>query len=312
MNMTKVFVVILNWNGWKDTVECLKSIYKLKVKNFELFVVVVDNASTDDSVMQLKKYNKKNKHKNLKIITCSNNLGYTGGNNVGISYAMKKKADFVMVLNNDTVVDPNLIIEFLKTARKYPKVGIISPKIYFAKGYEFHNNRYKNNELGKVIWSAGGEMDWDNVFGRNRGVDEVDQGQYDEVEEVEFATGTCMFLRAQTIKDIGKFDEKYFMYFEDVDLSQKALKNEWQIIYQPKALIWHKVGRSSAIGSNLNDYFITRNRLLFGLRYAPSRSFLALVRESIRLLATGRKWQKLGVFSYYLRNFGKGGWNEEK
>jgi GT2 family glycosyltransferase len=117
-----------------------------------------------------------------------------------------------------------------------------------------------------------------------------------------------MLLRSEALKDIGLFDEKYFMYLEDADLSQRLKKKGWEVLYAPKTEIWHKVAQSSGIGSDLNDYFITRNRLLFGMRYAKCRTKLALVKESFKLLLTGRGWQKIGVRDFYLGRFRKGSW----
>ena len=138
--MLKVFVVILNWNGKEDTIECLKSIQELRIMNYELRIIVVDNGSTDESVEKIK--NQKSKIKNLHLIENKENLGFAGGNNVGIGYALENGADFVLVLNNDTRVKQDLIVRLLEAVDKYKDVGIFSPKIYFAKGYEFHKERY--------------------------------------------------------------------------------------------------------------------------------------------------------------------------
>src|SRR3989344_2902107 len=117
-----------------------------------------------------------------------------------------------------------------------------------------------------------------------------------------------MFMRRNVLEKSGLFDEKYFMYYEDTDLSLRIKKNGFKLFYIPQAIVWHKVAQSSGIGSELNDYFITRNRLLFGMKYAKIRSRFALYRESLRLLSSGRKWQKKGVIDFYLGRFGKGSW----
>lgn len=313
----KISIIILNWNRPKDTVECLKSIKKLKLRRaWKVQIVVVDNASTDNSVKKINKFltNNIDKKKNFKssLIENKKNLGFVGGNNVGIDHALKQDVDYLLVLNNDTVVDSELLKGLIKSAQDFPKAGAISPKIYFAKGYEFHEDRYKKSELGKVIWYAGGNIDWNNIYGMNRGVDEVDNNKFMEVEPTDFATGACMLLRAQAIKEVGKFDDKYFMYFEDSDLSMKLKKNDWLVLYTPHAHLWHKVAQSSGIGSDLNDYFITRNRMLFGMRYASLRTRFALYRESLKLYWKGREWQKKGVVDFYLRNFGKGSWDSNE
>ncbi len=241
------------------------------------------------------------------LIQNKENLGFAGGNNVGISYALRQKSDYILILNNDTVLDSHLIVDLLDAAKRN-KDAIITPKIYFASGYEFHSDRYSPNERGRVIWSVGGVIDWNNIYGFNRAVDEVDTGQFEDEVEVDFASGACMFLSAKVIERIGLFDEKYFLYFEDTDLCTRAKRIGIPTIYTPKAHLWHKVSQSSAIGGNLNDYFITRNRLLFADRYASLRTRFALLRENVRFSISGRIWQRIGVRDFYLRRFGKGSW----
>ena len=305
--MTKIAIVILNWNGKENTLACLRSISRLQSTDYSLQTIVIDNASSDESVESIKYYVSGIKGSKIELIVNNKNLGYAGGNNVGIRYAIDVEAEYVLILNNDTLVDRNLIEELLKVAKTDEKIGIVAPKIYFAPGFEFHRDRYKKNELGKVIWYAGGTMDWANVIGSHRGVDEVDQGQYNKIEKTDFASGCCLLLKAELIKKVGMFDEKYFLYYEDSDLSERAKKAGFDIVYAPKAVLWHKnAGSAGGSGSTLQDYYITRNRLLFGMRYAPIRAKIALFRESIGLLTSGREWQKKGVADFYGGRFGKG------
>ena len=157
-------------------------------------------------------------------------------------------------------------------------------------------------------------MDWNNVIGKHHGVDEVDKSQYEKVEETEFASGCCMMVKREVFEKVGFFDERYYLYYEDSDFCQrvKALPTGRQgkghrVMYAPKAVIWHKNAASAhGSGSSLQDYYITRNRLLFGMHYAPFRSKLALVRESFSLLLNGRQWQRRGILDFYLGKFGKG------
>ncbi|MEK7521653.1 MAG: glycosyltransferase family 2 protein [Patescibacteria group bacterium] len=298
--MYKVFVVILNWNGIKDTIECLKSVRRLQITNYKLQIIVVDNGSTDNSVEVLKK------QKGTTLLENKENLGFAGGNNVGMKYAVEHDADFILVLNNDTVVEENLIVHLVEAAELDKKAGIFSPKIYFEKGFEHHKDQYVESEKGKVIWYVGGVMDWKNILGSNYGVDDVDVGQYQESREIDFATGACMFIRRGVIEEVGFFDEKYFLYLEDADYSIHAKEAGWKVVFVPKAALWHKVSQSSGIGSELNDYYISRNRMLFGLKHAPIRSKLALIRESLKILLNGRIWQKQGVKDFYSGIFGKG------
>lgn len=300
--MIKVFIVILNFNGWQNTIECLFSLSKLDIpKNIVVESIVVDNASSDSSVKKIKEEFPK-----LIMIENQTNLGFTGGNNEGVRLALASGADFVMLLNNDTIVHSDLVKNLLEPLG-HDNVGGVVPKIYFEKGYEFHKNRYKDQEHGKVIWYAGGKMDWDNLIGENIGVDEVDSGQFDVRMEIELATGCCFMVRSDVLKNVGMLDDRYFLYYEDADLSQRIKKAGFKIIYTPAAILWHKNAESSGgSGSDLQDYYITRNRLLFGMSYAPMRTKLALLRESLNLLRTGRKWQRRGVRDFYLRRFGLG------
>lgn len=305
--MLKIFVVILNWNAVEMTTKCLSSVRKMKKKNCQVEVVLVDNASTDESRLVFKDMEKK-KVFFSRLIVNDSNLGYAAGNNVAIKYAMDHGADYVLILNNDVELDENLLEQLLAGAKRHPDAGLVVPKIYFLKGSEFHRDRYKKSELGKVIWAAGGGFDWANVYGINIGLDEVDHGQFDKEVQVEKAPGTCVLISTKMLRKVGLFDEKFFMYHEDDDLSIRATRSGWSIWYIPSAVIWHASGASSGIGSELMDYFTSRNRMLLGMRYASLRTKIALVRESFRLLIKGRKWQRYGIRDFYLGRWKRGSW----
>ena len=300
--MKKISIVIINYNGEKDTLDCLDSLKKIKSEGFEFCTVVVDNYPEN----RIKAPEKDYKDINLKIIFNPLNSGFSGGNNVGIKHALKNDADYVLLLNNDTLVKEDFLQELFDFAETTPEAGLIVPKIYFAKGFEFHKNRYKDSELGKVFWYGGGKMDWKNVIGHHRGVDEVDRGQFDKIEQTDFASGCCVLIRSEVFDKIGLLDEKYFLYYEDSDYSEKVKRAGYKIYYLPTSVIWHKnAGSTGGSGSKLQDYYITRNRLLFGNRYAPIRSKLALNREGLSLIFQGREWQKKGAMDYYLGKLGK-------
>ena len=297
--MKRIAIVIVSYNSSKDLPECLRSVYSLQSTVYRLKVIVVDNRSSDNSREVVKIF------KDVELIKNKENLGFSEGNNVGIKLAVKNGADFVLLLNPDTKVDPNLILELLKVAESREKIGILSPKIYFYPDFEFHKNRYKENEKGKVIWYAGGVIDWENILASHRGVDEVDNGQYDKMTETDFATGATMMLKRKVFEKIGYFDEKFFLYLEDLDFSIRAKKAGFKIFYVPTAICWHKWARSAGGGSVLQDYYFTRNRLLFGLKYGSIRLKLALFRESLKFL-TSNGVKRKAVLDFYLRRFGKG------
>lgn len=297
MDKLKIAIVVLNYNGRKDTLECIQSLAKVKKDNtFLVETIVVDNGSDDGSAKALAKLGP------IDLILNDQNLGYTGGNNVGIKYALKRGANHILILNNDTIVDKLLITKLIDAAKKG---DIICPKIYFAPGFEFHKGRYQKSDLGKVIWYAGGKIDWPNIIGQHLGVDKVDKGQFAKRRQIDLATGAAMFVRRAVFEKIGFFDEKYFLYLEDMDFCVRAKKAGFKIIFEPKAILWHKnASASGGSGSPLQDYFITRNRLLFAARYAKFRTKLAVARQILGQI--NQKTKRMALLDFLTLNFGKG------
>ena len=269
----KVGVVILNYKGFKNTALCVESLKKCDKDKNEIELIVVDNGSPKDE------FNKLSKLRGMTLIRNEENLGYSGGNNIGIKYCLGQNKDLVLMANNDITADKYLVKSLVRASEK---VGIVSPKIYFAPGFEFHKNRYKKADVGHVIWYAGGKIDWQNVLGVHIGVDEVDNGQYDKESEIEFATGACMLVKREVFERIGYLDEKYFLYLEDLDFCVRAKKAGFKILFEPAAIIWHKNASSTGgSGSKLQDYYFTKSRLLFALKFAKIRTKLAVFREII-------------------------------
>lgn len=308
--MKKIAIVTVSFNTEKDTKNLLKSLKKIERDNYKLFTIIIDNGS--EKVFKLVP---EEQNEEITVIRSDKNTGFSGGFNLGISEAFKQDPDFILIINNDTEIFPDMLKNLVKVMDSDPKIGISVPKIYFAKGREFHKSRYKLEELGKVIWYAGGFMDWDNVKSVHRGVDEVDRGQYDKIEEVNFATGCCMMLKREVLEKVGAknilpvqiFDDRYFLYYEDADVCIRVKKAGYKIMYVPKALLVHNNAASSGgPGNELHDYFLTRNQMLFGMRYAPIRSKIALMRQSIKLFFNGRPMQKLAIKDFYLGRFGTG------
>lgn len=276
----KLATVIVTADMGNNLKECVAGIKHGKFNGIENQIIIIDNS--DD------------------------NRGFAGGNNWGIKKALKVGAEAILLLNDDASIEKSTIHLMKETLFSDQKTGVVVPKIYFYPGFEYHKDRYKKEDLGKVIWYAGGEIDRKNVMGIHFGVDEIDRGQYNKRKEVEFATGCAMMIKREVLEETGLFDERYFLYLEDMDLSIRIKKSGYKIIYEPKAIVWHKNAQSSGVGSGLHDYFFTRNRLLFGMKYATLRTKFALIRESGRILVNGNEWRRKGVIDFYLRNFGKG------
>lgn len=299
----KVAIIILHYLKQEMTLKCLESVERLEKREFGLQIIVVNNNPQEDLTKLRGKFSQ------FEFIKTSENLGFCGGNNFGIKKALKEGADYVLLLNNDTILDKDCLVQLIKVANLIDKGGVFGLKIHFAPGYEFHRDRYSPLDQGKVIWYAGGKIDWQNVLLSHRGVDEVDRGKYDKVCQTDFVSGCSMLIRRETLEKIGLLDEKYFLYLEDADFCVRAKRAGFKILFVPQAKVWHFNAGSSEVGGPLHDYFFTRNRMLFGLKYASLRAKVALVKESTRLLMQGREWQKIGIRDFYLKKFGKGSWS---
>lgn len=307
----KVSVVILTWNALKMTKDQLKDVSKLDTKGIISETIIVDNGSTDGTIEELSKYSLPNM--GYKFIETGSNKGFAGGNNYGIKDAIKRGADYVVLMNNDLILSNDILVKLVSLAEKDKSIGLISPKMYFASGYEFHKERYKESEKGKVIWYAGGIIDRNNVYSSHKGVDEVDRGQYEKTEDTDFANGACMLITKEVVQKVGTMDETFFLYWEDADYSEQVKNAGFRVVYTCETKLWHMVSVSTGnSGSPSNDYFLIRNRLIFGLRYSTLRTKFALLRDSLRILFYGREWQKKGVIDFYFHRLGPGRWLKRK
>ena len=292
----KVFIIILNWNNWSDVVECLESLKNNDYPNYQ--VVIVDNGSRKRPTAPSAE---------IKIIYNKDNLGFAGGNNVGIKYALEKGADYVLLLNNDTLVKRDFLSKLIEVGEKDKKFGLLGPKIYFADQKE-------------KIWFAGGQVNWLYNKGIMRGYDEIDIGQYDssEIQETDYITGCCLLIKKAVIEKIGLMPEDYFLYYEDTDWSLAAQKAGFKCIFVPNAKIWHKGSKSSIEGSPSYIYYHVRNGLMMAQKYAPWYiKFLVhldviwrIKKQNIKYIffLKKRTWAKyilLGIKDFYLKRYGK-------
>ncbi len=298
--MKKITIVTVNFNNCDITLDLLLSLKILNHSGFEVKTLVCDNGSTDDSVAKISK-----RFPEVDILQIGENLGFTGGYNQGVKYALLDGADYILIINNDTLVkDKNLLFELAKTLEKDKSIGLVAPKIYFAPGFEFFKERYRKDDLGKVIWFAGGEFDWNNIYSKHLGIDEIDHGQYTKEEESPFISGCCFLGKREVFLKAGLFEEKLFAYFEDADFIERVKKCGFKIYYNGNVAIYHKISQTAKVGSSIADYYLTRNRLYFGLKYASLKTKLALIRQSFRFLISGRPFQRKGVLDFIRGRFG--------
>ncbi len=295
--MFKVAIVTVNFNGKKDTLELLESLEKIQDTRYKIQTIVVDNGSKDGSVSTINK-----RFPDVNILQNGANEGFSGGFNRGMVYAKIWGADYILIINNDALIkDGNLLQSMVDLFASDEKIGVISPKIHFAPGFEFYKDKYKKEDLGKVIWYGGAKFDWKNIHSVHKGLDEVDKGQFNKVGEVDSITGCCMMVKRQVLEKVQDFfDDDLFLYFEDIDFQKRVKKAGFKTYYDGRVTIYHKASQSSGIGSEITDFFHTRNRLIIGFRYGSLRTKLALIREALKFLILGREAQKKGVWDFFV------------
>ena len=287
---------MLNWNGWLDTVECVESLIRSDYPNFQ--IIVCDNHSSDESLVRLKEWARgilevetavsdDSGHRwayrpvpkplqyaeydyshgkpqlgdddpSLTFIQTGSNLGYAGGNNIGIEYAVHNDADYIWILNNDTVVERETLSRLVLHAEADKQIGIVGSKLM----------QYGTADTIQAL--GGGALDerWgkDNQFGRG-----LQSAQHqDETLDLQHVIGAAMLVRTDAVQDVGLMEESYFLYREETDWCIQMRNRGWRLTYCPGAIVWHKEGHSIGFKSLLHDYYSVRNMLYLIQKFYPS------------------------------------------
>lgn len=322
----RVSIIVLNWNGWRDTIECIESLYQIEYNNFD--IIIVDNGSKDESIEKIRayckgnfevksrffEYNQRNKpikiieytreeadagggrereHANLHsdrmlaIIKNRENYGFAEGNNIAIRYTLGAlNPEYILLLNNDTVVDRGFLGALLEVAEIDEKIGIVGPKVYY----------YDYDGRTDVINFAGGKLNMWKGQSFHIGINEIDIGQYDEIKQVDYIEGSALLVKKDVLNKIGLIDSSYFAYWEENDICMRAYKAGYNSIYVPSAKMRHKIS-SSASGS-LKKYYLTRNRFRFMKKHATKLQLISFL-----LYYFGYEfWLTLGVSLVYHRD----------
>lgn len=279
-----VYILTLSWNQCADTLECLASLQKTSYPNYRL--LVVDNHSTDGSVEAITQC-----FPRVEVIANRQNIGFAAAANRGIEHALCHGAEYVFLLNNDTIVEPTTLEEMVSQAMALD-VGMVAPKIYY----------YADPQR---IWSVGSHRHPLTLEKMRGGEDELDQGQWEDVVQLDFLTGCGLLLPRHFLEDVGLFDERFFIFYEDSDLCLRARKRGYRLLMTPKAKMWHKVSVSSGgRDSPFERYWMARSSVLFFRKHIRGAQWLAVVpwrlgsalRTSFRL---GRRGHFHALLAYW-------------
>lgn len=271
-----VVSVILNTNRRQDTLECLDSLAANGYENHS--IIVLDNASTDGSADAIRAM-----HPGVRVLPLSQNFGYAGNNNVGIEAALADGADWVFVLNEDTILAPDCLARLVEAGERDARIGIVGPMVY-------HHNEQN------VIQSAGGKLshDW-TAF--HLGENALDEGQFAATHPVDWISGCAILVRRSVIEDVGMIDARYFYFWEETEWCLRAGRAGWKIVHVPEAKLWHKGVQRDYRPKPTVTYYATRNRLMTLAKHrAPVAVRLKAWLQIVRTLASWTikpKWRHM-------------------
>jgi GT2 family glycosyltransferase len=286
LRQSHVSIIILNWNSYQVTLDCLLSLRKMDYRNFE--VVLVDNGSVDGSPEKLLA-----SAPEIRLIKNVTNLGFAGGCNVGMRDALRRGTDYLLLLNNDTIVAPDFLGQLVHVTESDEKIGAASPKILFF------------DRPDRLNYAGGEHRRW-RLFPRVFGLRQLDDGRYDTIREVSFLTGCAFLIKAEVVRKIGVLEEIYFHFYEDIEWSLRVLKAGYKTFYVPAAKIWHKehyvTERNQ--GNGFIEFNLARANIIFARKHVPLKLwpfkmpfFGAWMIYRTLVFSSRRDWQK--VLSLY-------------
>jgi len=254
----KIGIIILNWNGWNDTLNCIASLDSVDYPKNQISIYIVDNGSTDESVNHLRQL------PGITLLELPSNIGFAAGVNFGIDHALCNGCEYVLLLNNDTIVFPDFLRQLLQIFETSATAGLVSPKIH----YQDRPDR---------LFFAGGKFRKPRIIGELIGMGEIDEGQYDQARVVDFAVGTCLLLSRTAIEQIGYLDKRFFAYYEDIDYSIRATQAGFSVWYQPASVILHRVSHSTEGNPQFRIFLEAQSRILFFSKYIRGFNLLSVI-----------------------------------
>jgi GT2 family glycosyltransferase len=282
-----ISIIVVNWNNASDTIACIASLHDIQYSAFD--IIVVDNGSHDGSADEIQAA-----ADDITLIRNERNLGFAVGNNIGIQRAVKNGADAVLLLNNDTTVDPEILNAFVSALDTHPDAGFLTAKIYYF-------------DDPKRIWMGLPHWAGDTCSFEHDGLDALDEhGAFEKIEEISYACGCALFATADTLARVGLMEPKFFCYFEEVDWCFRAAREGLRSYFVPGAKVWHKVSATSGgKQAPIVRYFRTRNRLLFAKRNLAGRERTTFMRNVRHEGLRDMGWREPGLLATLKRAY----WN---
>lgn len=253
--LPSVSIIILNWNGKEDTIECLNSLKHITYPNYA--IILVDNGSTDGSV---KCFNEL--YPEIEIVENKKNLGFAEGNNVAVRTAVKEGTDYILLLNNDTVVDSDFLTELVKVLEKDPTIGIVGPTVYYY------------NEKSR-IQSAGGKICW--YKGETPHLTDKKNIKINEIRDVDYIVGCALLVKCELFEKVGYLNKNYFAYWEETDWCVRAKRAGYRVVHVPMAKVWHKGGTTTKKTSGFHEYHMTRNMFWFMKTHSTQKQYFSFM-----------------------------------
>ena len=295
----KVWIIILNWNGLDDTIECVESCLKIVYEPYQ--ILIVDNHSSDNSTEVLRR-----RFPDIPLIVNDKNFGYAGGNNIGIKHAIKQGADYILLLNNDVVVEPGVLTQLVEGMRPRLQATMAAPKVMYY-------------DARHVVNSMGTSMDWFRLRPYLGECQQVDRDQYSEVVKKDILVGCAFMIRSDVPNKIGFLDENFFLIHEEADWCLRNIKDGFENIVVPSAVAYHKCSKSTGNFLEATHYYSVRNFLYLSYKNAGLTDriktlcglFILSLKNILKLMVGSPEDQKMArvffdaVYDYFHKSMGK-------
>jgi GT2 family glycosyltransferase len=281
----KVSVIVINNNGAANLSNCLISVSRLTDSEMLSDIVVVDMGSSDDSLAILKK-----SFPHIQIVMCPQNYGRGDAANRGIRHVIPSHADYIWIIDSHVNVDKDSMQQLITVAEKHRDSVVFGHRII----------------IDHQLWYAGAKIDWETLNYTYLGQGEKDTGLYTELTPTDLVPLESFFARSIIFKEVGFFNPDYFVFYDTLDFAQRCRRIGWRILFLPQPVVTIVSDPASTLSSSAKEYFLTRNRIYFGLKYGDFSAQLKLLVKAVKLYFSGTPWQRRAVLDVLSKNLGPG------